>query len=106
MKKAKKPTDKTKYEALVAEIKTYLQALRGVRGMSAFHYKKTEQLPEVHGLADGPKQFNIVQIQELINHVMTAKQLGYKTVLGADPNTLTVNFIQDAPNYPYTWSLL
>jgi LPS sulfotransferase NodH len=100
----KKDSAKTKLEKLVGEVKTYVMLRRSVKCTQAFHYLKTEQPPAVHGLAEGPKQFNIVQIQELINHVMTANQLGYETILKASPDRLDVFFRSSIPEVPWVWT--
>jgi hypothetical protein len=102
----RKDSVKLKYENLLAQVAGFVKQLRARKTISAFSYLKTEQPPAVHGLAEGPKQFNIVQIQELINHVMTANQLGYDTFLQADPQTLTVRFVEKYPQPPYQWGAL
>ena len=103
LKKVKQIPVKTQLERLQQEVKDYVALRRAVQCKHAFHYLKTEQTPAEHGRADGPKQFNIVQIQELINHVMTANQLGYETILKAGTNQLDVFFRSNIPQVPYAW---
>ena len=88
------------YNQLSQMIREYLKAIAGRKRVRAFYYKKTEQPPAVHGNAEGPKQFNIIQVKELIDQVMTAKQLGFITVLDATPDQLELSYVQEYPDVP------
>jgi hypothetical protein len=104
---AKKLTIKQKYEALkqqnealVKDVKTYVDKLRNVKMRTALLYRATEQSPSEHNSPNGPKQFNIIEVRTLITHVLTAQQLGYDTEITASDDTLTVNFIEKRPQLP------
>jgi hypothetical protein len=101
-----KETIKAKYESLAALTKGYIKDLKGRKAISAFFYKPTEQKPEDHLNPEGKKQFNVVEVRELINHVMTANQLGYITMLTASPQQLTVNYVEKEPSIPYLLQIL
>jgi len=93
-------TIKSKYEALVKDVNSYVQALRELKMTTALMYKATEQTYAEHNNPNGQKQFNIVEVRTLITHVITARQLGYETLLTATDNELTVNFKEKHPRVP------
>ena len=104
--KTKKLTIKDQYAQLLKETTAYVQALRAVKFRPSFFYKGTEQPPVEHNNPNGMKQFNIVPVNELISHVLTATQLGYETILTATDNELVVNFREKLPSLTYTLTRL
>jgi hypothetical protein len=101
-----KKSVKVLYEELKNSVRVYVNSVRTRKTISAFFYLMTEQPMSEHGKVDGPKQFNVIQVKELINHVMTAKQLGYKTLLTANSEKLFVNYVEDAPEIPTSFLFL
>lgn len=95
-----------RYKTLSEDVKTYVSAMSAVKARSAFFYKGTEQAAGAHNSLEGPKQFNVVQVKELIASVLTATQLNFDTVLTATDNQLTVNYVEKRPRIPISMQVL
>lgn len=95
----KKDSVKTKYEKLVAEVKTFVNTVRGRKFMTAFFYKASEAPAQIVAGAP-PQQFNVLEVRALITHVLTAHKLGYETILTANENELFLNFVEKYPLIP------
>ncbi len=102
------PTLKMKLETLRTEIKDYVRSVRNRKSVTAFTYKATNTptstpnsnslCSPVGSMAGTIQQRNVVAVEELINHVLTANKLGFQTYLTAGNGELTVTFIEPVPS--------
>lgn len=109
------PTLKMKLETLRTEIKDYVRSVRNRKSVTAFTYKATNaptSTPNSNSSLGSPigsmagtiQQRNVVAVEELINHVLTANKLGFQTYLTAGNGELTVTFIEPVPSaLPFGW---
>jgi len=110
----KKATTKTRVNKAVAELDAYktktiafIKSLESRKSVIAFNYVVSNKPANTDANTDANtagviSQRNMVAIDELINHVLTAQKLGYETQLSANAGILTVVFTEKVPTTPYT----
>ena len=88
----KKDSVKTKYDKLVKTVSDFTNKVNKRRSLTAFFYKASEE-PQPLVANAPPQQFNVLEVRQLISHVLTAEKLGYHTMLTADAGELFINFV-------------
>jgi hypothetical protein len=105
----KKITSKTRVNKAVVALDvyktktiTYIKSLDTRKSVVAFNYVVSNKPANVDAAIAGViSQRNMVAIDELINHVLTAQKLGYETQMVANAGILTVVFTEKIPQVPY-----
>jgi hypothetical protein len=113
MKKATPKTRVNRTKLALEELKkigtAFARAVVNRKTIAAFTYKVSNQpsqqasansLSNPAPVAGTISQRNVVAIDELCNHVLTAEKLGYQTRLGASNGELTVYFVEKTPPIP------
>jgi hypothetical protein len=101
-------TLKQKLEDLKKAAADFARAVKYRKSIAAFIYKTSNQPVTPGGTSLGNpasvvgtiNQRNVVAIDELCNHVLTAEKLGYITQLQAGNGELTVYFVEKIPPTP------
>ncbi len=100
---------KVALEELRGIAKAFARAVTNRKTIAAFTYKVSNQpslqaspnsLSNSAPVAGTISQRNVVAIDELCNHVLTAAKLGYETRLSSCSGELTVSFIEKNPPTP------
>ncbi len=94
-----------KYDRLAEVVKNYVLDLKAVKGKPARMYKASEQKPDPTN-PFAPRQLNLVQVQDLITLVITARDLGYNTLLTASADELFINYVEKQPVLPVALQIL
>lgn len=94
-----------KYERLAETVRSFVKAVKARKTMVAFVYKDSEAPKAIVPNAP-PQQFNVLEVRQLIAHVITAQKLGYQTLLTANAGELFVNFAEPHPYVPVTLEIL
>lgn len=93
-------TNATKqYAALKEEVRKFISDIKNRKANAAYFYKASEAPMEIVAGAP-PQQFNVLEVRMLIGHVLTAKKLGYETLLTANGDSLYITFAEKYPNIP------
>jgi hypothetical protein len=81
--------------------RTFARKVRDRKTVVAFNYVVSNKPVNTDANVAGViSQRNMVAIDELLNHVLTAQKLGYETQLLANAGILTVVFVEKIPSAP------